>query len=115
MEISFQRTTYLIEESDREVEVCLMSSCPCPAIMTVRMSMSPGTAKAGSDYPEQILSASCDVGATVFCTTVEVVDDVIPEEHESFQVAILINEEYVIGRTGNITIVIEDKDCKNKV
>ena len=104
---------YVIEESDSEVEVCLISSCPCPARMTVRMSMSPGTAKVGSDYPQQFLSASCDAGEEEFCTTVEVIDDVIPEEQESFEVVLMVNEEYDIGYIGNITIIIQDKDSES--
>ena len=115
IKISFQSTTYVIEESDSEVEVCLISSCPCPAKMRVRMSMSPGTAKAGSDYPTQSLSVTFDVGEEEACTTVKVIDDVIPEEQESFEVALMVNEDYDIGSIGNITIIIKDKDSESVI
>ena len=105
----------MINENDKEVEICVVSSCPCPARMTVRMSMSPGTAEAGSDYPEQSLSVTFDVGEEDACTTVKVTDDVIPEEQENFEVALQVNEAYDIGSPGNITIVVNDKDSENKM
>ena len=103
-----------MNENDKEVEVCLVPSCPCPARMTVRMFTIPGTAEAGFDYPEQSLSVSFDVGEEEACTTVEVTDDVIPEQQESFEVALQVDEDYDIGRLGNITIIVNDKDCESK-
>ena len=100
------------EESDPGVQVCLVSSCPCPARMTVRLSMSPGTAEAGSDYPEQSLSVSFDVGEEEACTTVKVTDDIIPEGKESFEVALQVNEDYDIGSLGYTIIQISDDDGK---
>ena len=102
----------MINENDKEIEVCLVSSCPCPARMTVRMSIIPGTAEPGSDYPEQSLRVNFDVGEEEVCTTVRVTDDVIPEGQESFEVALQVNEVYDIGSLGKITIVINDKDSK---
>ena len=80
--------------------------------MTVRMSMSPGTAEAGSDYPEQSLSATFDVGEEEACTTLKVIDDVIPEEQETFEVALQVNEHYNIGNPGYTMILISDEDRK---
>ena len=105
----------MIYESDKDVEICLVSSCLSPARMTVRMSVLPGTAEAGSDYPEQSLSVTFDVGEEEACTTVKVTDDVIPEEQESFEVALQVNVAYDIGSPGNITIVVNDKDSENKI
>ena len=102
-------------ENDKEVEICLVSSCPCPTRMTVRMSIYPGTAKAGSDYPEQSPSVAFEVSEEESCTKVVVSDDVIPEEQESFQVAIQVNEGYDIGSPGNTTIIVKDADGKNKI
>ena len=74
--------------------------------------MYPGTANAGSDYPQQSLSVSFDVGEEEACTTVKIIDDVIPEEKENFTVALQVLEDYNIGATGNITIFITDEDSK---
>ena len=104
-----------MNENNKEVEICLVSSCPFPTRMTVRMSVLPGTAEAGSDYPQQSLSVTFDVGGEEACTTVKVTDDVIPEEQESFEVALQVNVFYEIGAPGNITIVVNDKDCESKM
>ena len=104
-----------MNENDKKVEIYLVSSCPCPARMTVRMSIYPGTADAGSDYPEQSLSVTFDVGEEEASTTVKVTDDVIPEGKESFEVALQDNEVYCIGSFGNITIVVIDKDSKSQI
>ena len=100
------------EEHKQDARVCLVSSCPCPARMTVRLSMSPGTAEAGSDYPQQSLSVTFDAGEEEACTTVKIIDDVIPEKKENFTVALQVVEDYNIGATGNITIFITDEDSK---
>ena len=80
--------------------------------MTVRLSISPGTAEAGSDYPEQSLSATFDVGEEEACTTVKIIDDVIPEEQEHFEVALQVNQHYDIGSPGYTMIQISDEDGK---
>ena len=102
-------------ENDKEVEICLVSSCPCPARTTVRMSIYPGTADVVSDYPEQSLSVSFEVSEEESCTKVVVSDDAIPEEQESFEVTMQVNELYDIGSPGNTTIVVKDTDSKNKI
>ena len=102
-------------ENDEGVEICLVSSCPCPTRMTVRMSIYPGTAKAGSDYPEQSPSVAFEVSEEESCTKVVVSDDVIPEKQESFKVALQVNKEYDIGSPGNTTIVVKDTDSKSKI
>ena len=100
------------EERGQDIRVCLVSSCPCPARMIVKMLMSPGTAEVGSDYPEQSLGVTFDVGEEEACTTVKVTDDVIPEKKENFTISLQVHEDYNIGATGNITICITDGDSK---
>ena len=113
--LSFKQSSYMTMENDKEVEICIISSCPCPARMTVRMSIYPGTADVVSDYPEQSLSVAFEVSEEESCTKIVVSDDAIPEEQESFGVAIQVNEDYGIGSPGNTTIVVKDTDSKKKI
>ena len=110
--MSFHQPAYTMKESDKNVQVCIVSSCPCPARMTVRMAISPETAEAGSDFPRQFLSVTFDVGEEQACTKVKVIDDVIQEESESFEVVLMVSEDYDIGDPGYTNIVIEDDDSE---
>ena len=101
-----------MEESTSKLEICLTASCPSPSGMRSALTMTTKTAKAGLDYFDQSLSVIFDVGEAEACTTVNIVNDVIPEERESFQIAIVQDGAYDIVDPEYATVVIIDQDSK---
>ena len=104
---------YFVEESASKLEICLTASCPSPFRIQSALTMTTETAKAGSDYLDQSLSVTFDVGEKEGCTTVNIINDVIPEERESFQIDIMQDGDYDIVDPEHVTIVIIDQDSKS--
>ena len=117
VQMSFLQSEYAAVEEDDHVQVCVVSSCPCPVQTKVRMVVSPGTAVEGSDYPPQSPSVTLAVGAEEACTNVRVTNDVDPEDPETLEVALMNDEAYSIGNPAYVTITITDTDgmyCNTK-
>ena len=110
VQMSFLQSEYAAVEEDDHVQVCVVSSCPCPVQTKVRMIISPGTAVEGSDYPPQSLSVTLAVGEEDACTNVRVTNDVDPEDPETLEITLMNDESYSIGNPGYITVTITDTD-----
>jgi hypothetical protein len=106
----FKQSIHLFEESMKNTDICIRSSCPCPKRMSCMLSLSNGTAQPGYDYADQSLTVTFEEGEEEACTQVRLTDNLIPEEKENFYIALLENDYYGIISPKNSTVVIADAD-----
>lgn len=106
--MSFQQSVYMLVEREKEVEVCVIASCPCPSRIRVGMLLSSMPDIALS---EKSLSVAFDIGEEESCTPVKI-GDLTPEEQEGFEVVIMEHEDYDAGDPRSTTIIIDEEDSK---
>ena len=115
VQISFAQDMYQMEENAEEIEVCAVASCPCPQKITVSLSLQSGTALPGVDYPEQSLDFTFNVNEDKVCTTVRILNDIIPEAREHFRINLMADSEYDILDPSYTTIIISDIDSEKYI
>ena len=78
--------------------------------VTVVLSTQPGTASSGADYTPVTVDLEFESGSTRECTQIPIVDDLIDEEDEMFDVILTTNDPdmELAPENGMVTIIDDD-------
>ncbi len=96
-------------EHAEAIQLPIELSRPVDQVVTVQYASTDGTAETGLDYVTSRGIVIFDPGATRGVIEIEVIDDELPEEHETFMVTLSKPRNAIIAReTGTGTILDDD-------
>ena len=96
-------------EHAEAIQLPIELSRPVDQVVTVQYASTAGTAETGLDYVTSRGIVIFDPGATRGVIEIEVIDDELPEEHETFMVTLSKPRNAIIAReTGTGTILDDD-------
>jgi hypothetical protein len=107
----FELPDYSIPEDEGPVEVCVtIPDGQLETDITVNLRTAEQTATANADYRPLTFQVEFTAGSTRMCVDIDIPDDRIPEEDETFTVIIMPDPRVNPGPDGDSTVTILDND-----